>query len=218
MVNILVVDDHVLAGEGIKTILEKEADLNVEFIHATYQQNDFVLNKKYDTYILDLHSLQNGIEMTKKIIIHHPEARILIFAGDEITTAFLFFVDIGVAGFINRTCSTDQFVRTIRSAIDDQAVVPLKLFELIRGTNHLSVLPDNLNYGVSLSLNEQEVLSALKDGLCNQDIADKLHLSKRTVEKYLTNIYRKLEVKNRTEALAKAIELHLISNNNSMIQ
>lgn len=210
MIKIVIIDDHAIVGEGTKSILSKELDFEVEFKGSSVNFNKVITDKDYDVYLIDLHMPEfNGLQLTKKILQHHLKAKIIIFTAHDISSHFNHFMNVGVAGFINKSCSSEELVRTIRCAMNNQVIIPLELLSQLRMTEG-KVMIDN---GQEIQLTEKEelILQKVIDGLSNDLIADELFISRRSVERCLTGLFKKVNVTSRSELIVKAKQLGLVS-------
>lgn len=214
MVNVLIVDDHPAVGEGTRTMIEQEADWTATVMTDPEEALQEISKRSYDVYLIDLFMPYiNGIELTKLILQETPEATILIYTGFDLVTHFNMLVEVGVKGFISKTATKEQLITAIRCALRDEAVLPVQLVKQLRRMDALpSTDEGQLNMGnVLLTTKEQQIVTGISQGLTNKVIAAQLSMSQRTVEYHLTKIFTKLKVSSRTEALLKAKEYGLLS-------
>jgi len=120
---------------------------------------------------------------------------------------------VGVKGFVSKTATQEQLTTAIRCALRDEAVLPVQLVKQLRRMDALASTDEGqLNMGnVLLTTKEQQIVTGISQGLTNKVIAAQLSMSQRTVEYHLTKIFTKLKVSSRTEALLKAKEYGLLS-------
>jgi two-component system competent response regulator ComA len=209
MITILVVDDHSIVGEGTKALLASEPDISADFLGSSVEIVDLIKEKKYDVYLLDLHMPEfSGIELTKKILCAHNDAKVLIFTGHDISSHFNYLIEVGASGFISKSSSKQQLIRTVRGVVDNQAVIPLELLYQLRRMENKKCLDNGKE--INLTQKEEEILIKVAEGATNEQIAEELFISKRSVERHLTNIFKKLYVTSRAEVVAKGRMLRLI--------
>ncbi|MFN7249519.1 MAG: response regulator [Anaerobacillus sp.] len=209
MINILVVDDHSIVGEGTKRLLESETDFRVDFFGSSLETIELIKAKNYDVYLLDLHMPEiSGIALTKEILNVHRDAKVLIFTGHDIFCYFNYLIQSGVSGVLSKTSSKQQLIRTIRGVIDNQAVIPLELLQQLRRTENKICFEGGNE--IKLTQKEEAILLKVAEGGTNEQIAEELFSSKRSVERHLTNIFKKLHVSSRAEVIAKGRNLGLI--------
>ncbi|MCD8503122.1 MAG: response regulator transcription factor [Bacillaceae bacterium] len=206
MINIVIVDDHSLVGEGTKSILSKEPDFNVEFIGSSVEFIEKISDKLYDVYLIDLHMPEiNGLQLTKEIIKTNPEAKVVIFTAHDISSHFNQFVESGVSGFISKECSSEDLVLAIRSSLKGKAIIPLDILTKLKKNTSV-----NEETQIKFTQKEEDILLLVTKGLSNAVIADDLFLSQRSVERYLTSLFKKLDVNSRIELIDKAKELKIV--------
>ncbi|WP_017470570.1 response regulator transcription factor [Amphibacillus jilinensis] len=200
MKHILIVDDHVMVGEGTKRLLSDEPELVVEFVSCARDALMFLTSKHFDLYIIDLNMPgQNGIELTKEILHRHRDARVMIYTGYDTTAYFNRLVDLGVIGFLSKSYSNDQLVQAVKCALMDLAVIPVKWLNEVKRTDHKVRLQNGEQ--VTLTEIEQEIIFLVDKGKSNDEIADQIKMSRRTVERHLTKIFQKMHVSSRAEAI-----------------
>lgn len=209
MINILIVDDHQLVGEGTKEILSSEPTYNVEWVDSSREAIDLFKDFKYDVYVFDLDIPDiNGFKLSSQVLEIYPDAKILIYTGHDISIYFKYLIDIGVSGFISKTYTRQQLIDSIRYVLDGFALIPVELLSQLRNADSKA----NLKNGEGISLTELEkgIILQISKGLTNDHISKNLHMSKRNVERILTKLYQRLQVSSRREAVIKSKELGLI--------
>lgn len=214
MIKVLIVDDHPAVGEGTRSMLAQESDLET-IVLSNIEETLLEIKKQiYEVYLIDLFMpYVNGVELTKLILQEDPEATVIIYTGFDLVTHFNMLIEAGVKGFISKTATRQQLITAIRCALRDEVVLPSHLVKQLR---RMETLPSTdggqLNMGnVSLTTKEQQILEGVSKGLTNKVIAVNLSMSQRTVEYHLTKIFSKLKVSSRTEALLRAKEYGLLS-------
>ncbi|WP_018933692.1 response regulator transcription factor [Gracilibacillus lacisalsi] len=209
MINILIVDDHQVVGEGTKEMLTSEPQFHVKLALKSDEAVRLAEENRYDIYLLDLNMPdKNGIELTNEILQKDPGASILIFTAHNIATYFNYLVDAGVTGFISKTYSKQQLIRCVWCAIDNLVVIPAELLTQLRKPKN-EVLLDS-GQTITLDQMEEDILVLVSKGMTNEEIAEKLYMSRRNVERYLTKIFSEMGVKSRAEAILRGKELELI--------
>jgi len=212
MIRILLVDDHPLVGEGTKLIIEKEADMKVDFVTSAKLAMERIKGNLYDVMLIDLQIPEmNGFELSKKVLASNPSANILIFSEVDLSTQLDLFMECGAIGFILKTATREQLIRAIRCAINQEIVVPFTWLKTIyQGTkpwlkrNHMN--NDKLHFNEK----EMRILKELVKGKTNKQMAQTLFIGQRSLEYCLTGIFQKLEVQNRIEAIVKVNMLGII--------
>lgn len=206
---ILLVDDHKIVGEGTKRLLEETGDLTVDYVSTGEMALEKLGEFTYDLFIVDLHMpVMNGIELTQNIKNVQSNARILIYTGYDTTAYFNKLVQLGAVGFISKNFSNDQLIYAVMCALHDLAVIPQEWLDTLKRDGQKVVLGSGER--VSLTEIEHDVLQYVEKGYSNDEIASEIHVSKRTVERYLTKIFQKLHVTSRADALTEGKRLGIL--------
>lgn len=195
-------------------MLEQESDMKVDVTYDNDKVETLLYDHGYDILLLDLYMPgMNGIELAKRIRKTHPDLKLLIYTGFDLSTHFNMLVEADINGFVSKTATSEQLVTAIRCASRDEVVIPLHLFKQLRRSEaSVSETSESAEAsGLSLNEKEQSILKEVASGFTNREIAQSLHMSQRSVEYTLTGIFNKLNVRSRTEALFKAQELGLVS-------
>lgn len=214
MINVLIVDDHPVVGEGTRSLIAQEEDMTATVIIESENIVSLVKEEKYDIYLIDLYMPKiNGIELTKIILQIEPEAKIIIYTGFDLASHYNLLVEAGVTGFINKTAKREQLITSIRCALREEAVISLQLLRQLRRVSGSSSTTDEIQTigDLSLTNKEQQILDGVSKGITNKAIAINLSMSQRNVEHHLTKVFMKLGVGSRTAALLKAQEFGLLS-------
>ena len=197
-IRIVLADDHALVIEGLRTLIDRQPDMEVV---ATVYDGDELLaflaeHPDVDIAVLDVQMPYSGLRALSELRRHDHPVRILILTafadGESIQSA----LQLGAEGFALKTESPTQTIDAIRQVAQGRLVFPRAAQRWMstfgRGTEHTPQLSDR----------EQEVLQHLSRGLPNAEIGAALSVSENTVRFHLKNIYDKLNVSNRTEAVA----------------
>jgi DNA-binding NarL/FixJ family response regulator len=200
---LLIADDHQLVLEGIRLALADAPD--IEIVGETLsgaQVLPLVRQTSPDVVLLDLRMPGvDGLRCLESLRQKHPSVKAVVLSGtdepDVIEAAF----QRGAAAFILKRIDPADLAPVIRQALDGNVFSPLESRPVATET------------AVSgLTAREADILKALADGLSNKQIARQFWLSEQTIKFHLTNIYRKLEVGSRTEAVRHAYEHGMIEN------
>ncbi|UOQ43922.1 response regulator transcription factor [Halobacillus salinarum] len=208
MIEILLVDDHPSVGAGTKLMIEKEEDMIVTNVESPGEALEIIGKKTFDIMLLDLRmSGMNGIELSKKMRSTGNENPILIYTGYDIGPYFNTLVEAGVSGFISKTESRENLIQAIRCGIQGKSIVPVSLFAQLRKMEvrvEEEKQSKDMMEEVSITSKEQEILKEVAKGKSNKEIAKEFFKSPRTIEYNLTEIFKKLQVKTRAEAVLKS--------------
>lgn len=206
-IKLLIVDDHQMVRLGLSSFMNIQPDIEVVGEAADGESGYLkTKNLKPDVILMDLvMDRLDGIGATQKILAEMPEQKILIltsFLDDEKVFPAL---AAGAKGYILKTSQAAEIASAIRKVASGQDVLSGAVKEKINQQKHRKPeLYDNL------SKREMEVLKILAQGLSNQEIADQLFISLKTVKTHVSNIFNKLEVNDRTQATIYAIQHKLV--------
>ncbi|RXT04537.1 response regulator transcription factor [Ammoniphilus sp. CFH 90114] len=204
MIRILLVDDHPAIIHGTKTMLEKEHDFEIVSETCGEKAVKLVGQQEFDVLLLDLNMPDpNGITLSKEARKIKSDIVIVIYTGFDLEPELPILLESGVTGFVSKTAHPDQLVTAIRCAIRNETVLPVttlrKLFQQ----------QDSIQQENNGILEEFEIiiLKELCTGRSNREISKSLLLGQRTFEYRLSQLFKKLEVSTKIEAIARANEL-----------
>lgn len=205
MIKVLIVDDHEMVRLGISSFLNVQSDLTV-VAEATDGQDGLTkaLEIRPDVILMDLiMPNMNGVDATKAILKAWPAARVIIltsFIDDELVYPA---IEAGAASYILKTSTAEEIADAIRQTAKGQTVLEPEVTSKIM--NRSKVAADLALYD-DLTTREREVLKLISQGKSNQEIADELFITLKTVKTHVSNILAKLEVDDRTKAAIYAFK------------
>jgi NarL family two-component system response regulator LiaR len=149
----------------------------------------------------------NGIEATRQIKLTHPSTAVLILSAYDDDEYVFGLVEAGAAGYLLKTVSGEELSRAIRAVHKGEPVLdPAIARKVLNRLRFPDRVPKASKPSERLSDRELDVIKLAARGMSNKDIANELHLSRRTVEGNLRTIFNKLGVGSRTEAVIQAME------------
>ncbi|WP_203624393.1 MULTISPECIES: response regulator transcription factor [unclassified Lacticaseibacillus] len=212
MIKVLIVDDHEMVRLGVSTYLGVQDDITVVGEAADGKEGlDKALALRPDVILMDLvMPNMDGIESTKRILAAWPEARIIIltsFIDDEKVYPA---IEAGAASYILKTATAEEIAAAIRkTAAGDSALDPQVTTKMMNRLTKKQA-PELAD---ELTNREREVLMLIAQGKSNQEIADELFITLKTVKTHVSNILAKLEVEDRTQAAIYAFKHGLVKQN-----
>jgi len=205
-IRILIVDDHAIVREGQRALIETEPGMTLvgEAINGL-EAIELARTLSPDVIFMDLFMPEmGGVEAIEAIKAENPEARILVltsFAEDEkVFTA----VKAGASGYLLKDATPDEILTAVRQVNrGEPAMNPIIANKLMRELQRESELPLTKE---PLTERELDILKLVARGLSNQEIAEELVISERTVRTHVSNILSKLHLANRTQAALYALK------------
>ena len=209
---ILIADDHPLVRDALRQALDVEEDMEIVAEAADGEEAVKLASEcKPDVAVMDIVMPKlNGIEATRKIKQIAPDIAILILTAYDDDEYVLGLLDAGAAGYLLKSARGRDLAGAIRAIKSGESVLhPAIIAKLLKRAMQAPVeehKPSDI-----LSERESEVLRLVTLGMSNKDIAEKLFLSERTIKAHLTNIFNKLNVASRSEAIVKGLQWGLVT-------
>jgi len=214
-IRILIVDDHTLFRQGVRKMLEMENDFLVVGEASTGKEAfDQAIALMPDVILMDIKMPDmDGVEATRKLCRDMPHVKILfctMYEDDEFVFAGL---KAGGRGYIVKESNTDTMVRAIRAVANGEALlspgIAEKVLRLFSNSKEGMLVGINSPYD-HLTDRELEVLTLIGKGSSNKQIAYQLSISEKTVKNHISNIFSKLHICDRTQAVIYAIRNGLV--------
>jgi NarL family two-component system response regulator LiaR len=204
-ISVLIADDHAIVREGLRALIDTEPGMElVGEARDGVEAVQLARSLKPDVLLLDLlMPRKDGLAAIEEIKQHDPEARILVltsFAEDEKVFPA---IKAGALGYLLKDTSPRDLLQAIRDVYHGESSLHPTIARKLIGELHRPSGPPPS--GEELTEREVEVLSLVAQGLSNQEIADRLVVSERTVRKHVSNILGKLHLANRTQAALYAL-------------
>ena len=212
VIRILLVDDHALVREGTRRLLETENDVQVVAEASSGEEAiEVARSLQPDIAVMDIAMPGiGGIEATRAIKKYCPETAVLILSAYDDEPYLLALLDAGAAGFLLKNVHGQELIQAIRAVARGESLLQPSIAEKMM--RRLSARPDTTMRSTNLlSEREFDVLRLAARGLPNKEIAARMSLSIRTVHSHLANIFMKMQVGSRTEAVLLALRQGMIS-------
>lgn len=206
----MIADDHVLMREGIKQLLEFDGSIKVvaeaaDGIECLERLKEIIP----DILLLDINMPnKNGIEVLEDIKNNKINVKVLILTVHNEIEYLLKAVDIGVDGYILKDSESAELKKAIHIILDGESYIQPSLIPALNSRLiHRDIDKEKIEM---LTKREMEVLIQVANGMFNKEIATSLDISERTVKNHISNIFKKIEVNDRTQAAVFAIKNNLI--------
>ncbi len=208
-IRVVLADDHAVVRQGIRDFLEESGEIRIVGEASTGEEAwRLVEAERPDVVILDVRMPEaSGLEVTRRIRQRWPNMGVLILSAYDDDPFVMAALQAGANGYVLKTASAAELVAAVRAVSAGQSALDPSIVQKIM--HHLG---DHSSQQLiePLTEREREVLQLVARGLTNREIGHKLGISNRTVQGHLANIYGKLQVNSRTEAVTRALQLGLI--------
>ncbi|OPJ59401.1 response regulator [Clostridium oryzae] len=208
---ILVVDDHLVVREGLKLIFETEESYEVVGEAENGEKALILIDQlKPDVILMDLSMPKmNGIDVIKNLNQKNNTIPIIILTTFDDNNLIKEGLSLGAKGYLLKDTTREELIRTVDSAIRGEVLLQPEITKSLFNSKKEN-LPGNNSFNNSITERELFILQAIARGCTSKEIAFDMGISERTVKAHLTNIYSKLNVASRSEAVATAIEQGII--------
>jgi two-component system response regulator DevR len=207
-IRILIADDHEVVRLGIKALLQQQSDLRVIAEASTGEEAvQQAMAHHPDVVVMDIRMPGlSGVDACRKIVQQLPSTRVVMltsFAEDDLLFAA---IRAGASGYVLKRIGSDDLVRTIQAVgRGESALDPAVTEAVFREVRQADKVKRSAMFA-DLSAQEMRVLALIADGLTNREIAGQLFLGEGTVRNYVSNLLSKLNLSNRAEAAAFAVQ------------
>jgi DNA-binding NarL/FixJ family response regulator len=207
MISVYIVDDHPFVREGLKTYLTTDAEVRIVG-EAGDGETALPALKKLDpdVAVIDLHlPKMSGVEIIKAIKESQLHTQVIILSSFCEDAEIIAAIDAGALSYLLKDSSPEKLLEAVKSAQRGEPVLhPRIMKKLMQRVSTKEPLPE------ALTAKEEEVLRELVKGKSNKEIAADLYISETTVKTHVSSILQKLGVKDRTQAVIKALKLNLV--------
>lgn len=206
----MITDDHSMIREGLKNLLELDGDIQV-IEEAIDGQDclDKLENVKPDVLLLDINMpVMDGLEVLKNLKNRRNKVKVLILTVHNEIEYLMKAIDIGINGYVLKDSESAELKKAIFTISGGEDYIQPSLIPALN-SKMMEKKVDVVRID-SLTRRELEVLKLLAIGMYNKEIAEKLDISERTVKNHVSNIFKKLEVTDRTQAAVFAIRNNIV--------
>jgi len=216
MVNIVLVDDHVLVRDGIKALLEEEEGVSVIGEASDgFDALELLKHQQPDLLIVDIKMPKmNGIELVRAVKKNYTQIKTLMLSMHNSEEYVLNSIEAGADGYLLKGANKLEFLKALHAVASGSKyfsgdISSIIVNNLTKSKSKNTVLKKADDNPFQLTKREKQILKLILKGKSNREIASELEVSKRTTEVHRFNLMKKLEVKNLMELSQKASELNL---------
>lgn len=204
-IRLLLVDDHAVVRLGLRTLFKRAPAIQIVGEAATmHEAVKEATRLTPDVILMDIRLPDgSGVEACREIREAHPDARVLFltsFSDDETVLSTVFS---GASGYLLKEVDREALIRAIEDVAKGQSILDPAVKERVLSRFQEEMSGEKQSAGGLLSPQEQRVLALVAKGHTNKEIAAALDLSDKTVRNYLHNVFQKLHISRRTEAVAR---------------
>jgi DNA-binding NarL/FixJ family response regulator len=205
----MLVDDHAVLRDGLRNILSVEEDIEVVGEAVSGDEAILQVEKcKPDLILMDINMpVKNGVEVTGILKKNYPHIKILVLTMHSHEEYFMSAIREGADGYLLKDAPSDQVVQAIRTVARGESVIHPSMTRKLLAFHQQKQSEQEDN---TLTEREKEVLLCLVEGLSNKEIADRLFISDKTVKIHVSKIFKKLNVKSRSQVVIHAVQHQLV--------
>jgi DNA-binding NarL/FixJ family response regulator len=212
-IRILIADDQALVRSGLALVIEAEADMEVAGEAADGREAIARCREvQPDIALLDIRMPGlDGLEVARRVIAQHPAVRVVMLTTFDLDSYLYEALKIGVSGFLLKDDPPEQIVAAIRAVVAGAELLAPSLTRRVVEAYVRGPAPGSVAPGLAeLTVRERDVLGLVARGLSNTEIAERLIVGEATVKTHVGSIFRKLGLRDRTQAVVLAYESGLV--------
>ncbi len=213
-IKVLIADDHSMFRQGLKQILELEDDISVIAQACNGDEAvKFTREKKPDVILMDINMPGiNGLQAIKEIKLEKLPSKIIVLTIHEDREYLFKTIQMGAEGYVLKDAEPSVLIEAIRNVFNGQSYIQANMTtELVKEFNRVTLHEKEKGEENLLTAREIEVLELIAEGMINKEIAKELYISEKTVKNHVSNIFKKLNVSDRTQAAIYAFKHNIKS-------
>lgn len=213
MITVLIADDHKMFRQGLRMLFEMEPDIKiVGEARDGLEVQTLARQLDPDIILMDINMPgADGVEATRQILNERPETAIIILTMFREDEHVFQAIRAGAKGYVLKDADSLEVVKAIRTVAAGASVLDPEMTGKVFNQFKLLAEVNEKNNREGLTDRELEILTLIAEGASNREIGDRLYLSEKTIKNYVTSIFQKLQMNDRTQAAVYALQHGLIS-------
>jgi two-component system, NarL family, response regulator NreC len=211
-IRVLLVDDHAIERQGVRSLLDAQPDIRVVGEAGDGLEALPMVSQCHPDVVVTetIMPRMNGLELTGQLLRRYPDLKVLVLTRNDRDDCVLRLVQAGAGGYLLKTVDRSDLLAALRAIVHGGRVLQPAALECVLDDYLQRVREPTRRYAVELTPREREVLKLIAEGNTNQDIAELLCLSRKTVETHRSNIMDKLDLHKVTDLVKYAIREGLV--------
>jgi two-component system, NarL family, response regulator DegU len=210
-IRLLLADDHRMLREGLRRSMTDEGFDVVGEAADGEQAVKLCAETQPDVVLMDVTMPDvDGVQATARIRSANPETRVVMLTMHADEGVIASAIRAGASGYLVKDCSTDEIAEAVRLAADDEAALSpglaASMLDEVRKIE-TATAPEAERI---VTKREEEVLQLIADGCSTSEVAQQLYISQKTVKNHLASIYQKLDARDRTQAVLRAVRMGIV--------
>src|SRR5436189_2588239 len=213
MIKVLIADDHKMFRQGLRMLFEMEPDIKiVGEARDGLEVQEMARTLEPDVILMDINMPgADGVEATRQILKLQPDLSIIILTMFREDEHVFQAIRAGAKGYVLKDADSVEVVRALRTVASGASVLDPAMTAKVFSQFRLMAEQGERGNREGLTDRELEILTLIAQGDSNRQIGEKLHLSEKTIKNYVTSIFQKLQMNDRTQAAVYAVQHGLIS-------
>lgn len=215
MIRVMLVDDHQVVRKGLKALIESENGVQVICEASSGEEGLKNIDECSPDLVITDMSMPgiSGIELTKQLKNSHPDLGVLVLSMHDDEEYIMDALNAGAMGYLTKDAPTEEIHEAINRVATGKMYYSSSLTDILARQIIRKSKREDILESKNMTEREMEVLQLIIKGFSNKEIADKLIVSKRTVDKHRSNLMKKLDAKNTADIVRIAYESKLVVKN-----
>jgi len=210
-IRLMLADDHRMLREGLRRSMTEEGFDVVGEASDGAEAVALADRLLPEVILMDVTMPEvNGVEATRAIRQRHPQIRVVMLTMHADESVIASAIRAGASGYLVKDCSTDEIAATVRQAADDSQALSQDLAASMLNEVRKLDSPAVAEADRVVTKREEEVLQLIADGCSTTEVASRLYISHKTVKNHLASIYQKLDARDRTQAVLRAVRMGIV--------